>query len=63
MLKFPGTLPVRTRLPFAAWAVAGAVALFSLVSTLLHMPTPSDHAMPRAEQGAAPLGAVHQAKV
>ena len=34
MFKIVGTLPVKTRLPFAAWALAGLVTLFSLVTSL-----------------------------
>jgi hypothetical protein len=49
MLKIPKTLPVRTRLPLAAWAVAGLVALFSLMSTLVHAP---HNAVPSAQQAA-----------
>ena len=63
MLKIPDTLPVRTRLPLAAWAVAAAVTLASLMSSLLHAPQPTDRAMPSAEQGVAPKIALHQAKV
>jgi hypothetical protein len=63
MLKIPGTLPVRTRLPVAAWAVAGVVTLFSLISTLLHMPVPSQHAMPQAEQVTQPQAQFRQAKL
>ncbi len=37
MHKHPSSLPVRTRLPLAAWAVAGLVTLFSIASTLLHL--------------------------
>ena len=63
MLRIEGTPPVKTRLPVAAWAIAGLVALFSLMSTVLHLPVPSHHAMPQAEQGGEPQNAVHQAKV
>ena len=34
MFKIVGTLPVKTRLPFAAWALAGLVTLFSMVTSL-----------------------------
>ena len=34
MLKIVGTLPVKTRLPFAAWILAGLVTLFSLATSL-----------------------------
>jgi hypothetical protein len=63
MLRIPGTPPVKTRLPVAAWAIAGVVTLFSLMSNVLHLPAPSHHAMPQAEQGEATQNAVHQAKV
>jgi hypothetical protein len=35
MLKRAETLPVKTRLPRAAWILAGAVTLLSLMSSLL----------------------------
>ena len=60
MLKIPETLPVRTRIPLAVWAVAAVVTLFSLTSSLLHLPA-SNHALPSAEQEVLPI--VHQAKV
>jgi hypothetical protein len=60
MLKIPESLPVRTRLPLAAWAVAGLVTLFSIVSSLMHIP---HHAVPSAEQGIEQSKGAHQAKV
>ena len=30
--KIAGTLPVKTRLPFAAWVIAGLVTIYSLVT-------------------------------
>jgi len=52
MLKLLPTLPVRTRVPLAVWAVAGMITVLSLASSLLHAATaPSKHAAPRAEQG------------
>jgi hypothetical protein len=63
MLRIPGTPPVKTRLPVAAWAIAGVVTLFSLMSTLLHLPAPSHRAMPQAEQGLEPQDPIHRAKV
>lgn len=63
MLKIANTSPVRTRLPLAAWAVAVVVTLVSLMSSLLHAPLPSNHAMPSAEQGVQPQERSHQAKV
>jgi hypothetical protein len=55
MLKIPKTLPVKTRLPLAAWAVAGLVTLFSLMSSLMHA---AHHATPSVEQAKANNGHV-----
>jgi hypothetical protein len=63
MLRIEGTPPIRTRLPVAAWAIAGVVTLFSLMSTVLHLPAPFHQATPQAEQSEQPPGAIHQAKV
>jgi hypothetical protein len=63
MLKTPRTLPVRTRVPLAAWAIAAIVALYSVMSSLLHVAPHSDHATPRAEQADQPVTTSHQAKV
>ena len=41
MFKIVGTLPVKTRLPFAAWALAGLVTLFSIVNSLTHVSSPT----------------------
>jgi len=38
MFKIVGTLPVKTRLPFAAWFLAGLVTLFSLVTSQVSSP-------------------------
>jgi hypothetical protein len=40
MFKIVGTLPVKTRLPFAAWALAGLVTLFSIVTSLTQVSDP-----------------------
>lgn len=40
------TIPVRTRLPLSAWALAGLVTLFSLASTLVEGSV-SHHAAPQ----------------
>jgi hypothetical protein len=40
MFKIVGTLPVKTRLPFAAWALARLVTLFSTVSSLTQVGGP-----------------------
>jgi hypothetical protein len=63
MLKISGTPHVKTRLPVAAWAIAGVVTLFSLMSTLLHMATPIHHALPQAEQDIQRQDPVRQAKL
>jgi hypothetical protein len=42
MLKIAGSLPVKTRLPFAAWALAGLVTIFSTLTSFVN-PT-SNHA-------------------
>jgi hypothetical protein len=63
MLKIPETLPVRTRLPLAAWAIAALVALFSLMSSLVHSPVYSNHPTPVAQQAAQPAKASHEARL
>jgi hypothetical protein len=35
MFKIVGTLPVKTRLPSVAWALAGLVTLFSIANSLV----------------------------
>ena len=40
MFKIVGTLPVKTRLPFVAWVLAGLVTLFSLVTSLTQVSGP-----------------------
>ena len=37
MTKSIGGVPVRSRVPLAAWAFAGQLALLSLLSSLLHV--------------------------
>ena len=51
MLNTPEKIPVRTRLPLAAWAVAAVVTLVSLMSSLLAGASSFDHA--HAERRAA----------
>ena len=42
MSKAAFGIPVRTRLPLKAWALAALVALFSLATSALHLqPTPN----------------------
>jgi hypothetical protein len=40
MFKIVGTLPVKTRLPFAAWVLAGLVTLFSFLISLAQVGGP-----------------------
>ena len=61
--KILKTLPIRTRLPLAAWTVAALVTLFSLMSSLVHAPLVSGHAVPSAEQANSQGQAVHQARL
>ena len=35
MLKIASTLPLKTRIPFAAWALAGLITIFSLLTSLV----------------------------
>lgn len=63
MLNTPRKLPVRTRLPLAAWAVAGVVTLVSLLSSLWQAHHPMIHGMPSAEQRMLPKVLAQQAKV
>ena len=50
MMKIPNSIPVKTRLPLSAWAVAALVSFFCVVSSLLHL-SPADHqADARVEQ-------------
>ena len=37
MLKIPNSIPVKTRLPLSAWAVAAVLTFFSVVSSILHL--------------------------
>ena len=62
MLMIPDKIPVRTRLPFAAWAIAAVVTLASLISSLVH-DDPSRHGIPSAEQRVQPKIVAHQARV
>jgi hypothetical protein len=55
-------LPVKTRLPLEAWALAGLVTLFSLVCSLVHMPL-THAAKPSIEQATESAKPVHQARV
>ena len=62
MFRIVGSLPVRTRLPLEAWALAGLVALFSVVSSLAHMSV-ADRARPSLEQATDQVKSSQQARV
>jgi hypothetical protein len=62
MFRIVGSLPVRTRLPLEAWALAGLVALFSLVSSIAHMSV-TDPARPSLEQATDQVKPSQQARV
>ena len=50
MLKIPNSIPVKTRLPLSAWALAALLSIVSVASSLLHL-SPVDHAVnTRVEQ-------------
>jgi hypothetical protein len=59
MFRIVGSLPVRTRLPLDAWALAGLVAL---LSSLLHMSV-ADHSRPSLEQATDQVKSSQQARV
>lgn len=63
MLNIPRTIPVRSRVPLAAWAIAAVVTLASLMSSLLQAHDLSHHGAPSAEQRLQPKIVAHQAKV
>ena len=63
MTILPPTLHVRTRVPLAGWAIAAAIALFSLMFSVLHSTPFSDYAMPRGDQELQQKVVSHQAKV
>jgi hypothetical protein len=35
-MKLPGNLPVKTRIPFKLWVLAGAITSFSLMQIATH---------------------------
>jgi hypothetical protein len=42
MIKITGGVPLKTRLPLAAWVIAGLVTLFSMASSVVHVaPAPN----------------------
>ena len=63
MLKLPDTVPVKTRVPLAAWALAATVTLASILVSLLQAVEPTNHASSGAGHGLQTEIASHQAKV
>jgi hypothetical protein len=62
MVRIAENLPVKTRLPLEAWALAGLVTLFSLVCSLT--PVPLTHqSKPSVEQAIELAKPTHQARV
>jgi hypothetical protein len=55
MLKVPNSIPVKTRLPLSAWAVAALISILSVASSLLHLSPAETAANARAEQVNLPL--------
>jgi hypothetical protein len=62
MTKIVEKLPVKTRLPVEAWALAGIVTLFSLVCSLAHIPL-THHTTPSVEQANEYAKPSHRARV
>ena len=63
MIKITGSVPVKTRLPLTAWVLAGLVALFSVVSSLVHVTPASNQALSVSEQLTVSAKEAHQASV
>ena len=59
MIKIAGSLPVKTRVPLAAWILAGLVTILSTLSSLIQFATGSTV----AEQIFQPVKEVHHASV
>jgi len=62
MARIVQSLPVKTRLPLEAWALAGLVTLFSLVCSLIHVPL-THQSKPSVEQAIELAKPPHQARV
>ena len=63
MIKITGSVPVKTRLPLTAWVLAGLVALFLVVSSLVHVTPASNQALSVSEQLTVSAKEAHQASV
>ena len=62
MARIVESLPVKTRLPLEAWALAGLVTLFSLVCSLTHIPL-THQSRPSVEQAIDLAKPPHQSRV
>jgi hypothetical protein len=62
MARIVEGLPVKTRLPLEAWALAGLVTLFSLVCSLTHGSL-THQSKPSVEQAIDLAKPTHQARV
>jgi hypothetical protein len=58
-MKITGNFPVRTRLPIAAWVLAGIITLISL----MHVPVTSDNSILISEQSTSPVKEAYCASV
>ena len=63
MPRIVETLPVKTRLPLEAWALAGLVTLFSIVTTVAHMSQATTGASPTIEHAIEQESAPNRASV
>ena len=57
------SVPVKTRLPLTAWALAGVVTLFTLLSSLVHIAPASNYLEALSEQAPLRAKVIHQASV
>jgi len=48
MIRTIGSVPVKTRVPLAAWAFAGSITLFSMASSLLQVVAGPGHDFTRS---------------
>ena len=62
MIKI-ASVPVKTRLPLTAWALAGLVTLVSVVSSLVHLAPASNQTQALSETAKAPVKEAHRASV
>jgi hypothetical protein len=63
MPRIVESLPLRTRLPLEAWALAGLVTLCSIVSSITHTPSVTNGASPGIEHATEQDSAPNQARI